>query len=75
MTNSVVFDHVPPPVIDRWGPGSRIPAIIIGPFAKGLRRSLNMSSKHSFVYRAEMGIKPLAERIKMQTRSNALAFK
>lgn len=28
------FDHVPPPVIDRWGPGSRIPAIVIGPFAK-----------------------------------------
>jgi phospholipase C len=28
------FDHVVPPVIDRFGPGSRIPAIIIGPFAK-----------------------------------------
>lgn len=28
------WDHVAPPVIDRWGPGSRIPAIIISPFAK-----------------------------------------
>ncbi|MBS1211701.1 MAG: acid phosphatase, partial [Proteobacteria bacterium] len=28
------WDHVPPPVIDRWGPGSRIPAIIISPFAR-----------------------------------------
>jgi phospholipase C len=28
------WDHVPPPVIDRWGPGSRVPAIIISPFAK-----------------------------------------
>ncbi len=28
------FDHVVPPTIDRFGPGSRIPAIVIGPFAK-----------------------------------------
>ncbi len=28
------WDHVAPPKGDRWGPGSRIPAIVIGPFAK-----------------------------------------
>ncbi len=28
------WDHVAPPVIDRWGPGTRIPAIIMSPFAK-----------------------------------------
>jgi phospholipase C len=28
------WDHVPPPVIDRWGPGRRVPAIIISPYAK-----------------------------------------
>jgi acid phosphatase len=28
------WDHVPPPVIDRWGPGLRVPTIIISPFAK-----------------------------------------
>jgi phospholipase C len=28
------WDHVPPPVADRWGPGSRVPAIVISPFAK-----------------------------------------
>jgi acid phosphatase len=28
------WDHVPPPVIDRWGPGQRVPAVIISPFAK-----------------------------------------
>lgn len=28
------WDHVAPPVVDRWGPGTRIPAIIISPFAK-----------------------------------------
>jgi phospholipase C len=28
------WDHVAPPVGDRWGPGSRIPALVISPFAK-----------------------------------------
>ncbi|SAK93288.1 acid phosphatase [Caballeronia ptereochthonis] len=28
------WDHVPPPKGDRWGPGSRIPALVISPFAK-----------------------------------------
>ncbi len=33
--NGGFWDHVAPPVIDKkWGPGTRIPAIIIGPFAK-----------------------------------------
>ena len=29
-----LWDHVTPPEIDRWGPGTRIPAVIISPFAK-----------------------------------------
>jgi phospholipase C len=28
------WDHVAPPKVDRWGPGRRVPAIIISPFAK-----------------------------------------
>lgn len=32
--NGGFWDHVAPPKIDRWGPGVRIPAIIMGPFAK-----------------------------------------
>ena len=28
------WDHVAPPKADRWGPGTRIPTIIISPFAK-----------------------------------------
>ncbi len=28
------WDHVPPPKVDRWGPGSRVPAIIVSPLAK-----------------------------------------
>ena len=32
--NGGFWDHVPPPKGDRWGPGTRIPAVIIAPFAK-----------------------------------------
>ncbi|SEM81745.1 phospholipase C [Mucilaginibacter gossypiicola] len=32
--NGGFWDHVAPPKIDKWGPGSRIPALIISPFAK-----------------------------------------
>jgi len=28
------WDHVPPPQGDRWGPGVRVPAIVISPYAK-----------------------------------------
>ncbi|MEY4504607.1 MAG: hypothetical protein RL154_903 [Pseudomonadota bacterium] len=32
--NGGFWDHVPPPNRDRWGPGTRIPAIIVSPYAK-----------------------------------------
>jgi len=32
--NGGYWDHVSPPKIDRWGPGSRVPTIIISPFAR-----------------------------------------
>jgi acid phosphatase len=32
--NGGFWDHVPPPAGDRWGPGSRVPAIIVSPFAR-----------------------------------------
>lgn len=28
------WDHVAPPTVDRWGPGSRVPAVVISPHAK-----------------------------------------
>lgn len=28
------YDHVPPPVVDRWGPGGRVPLLVISPWAK-----------------------------------------
>lgn len=32
--NGGFWDHVAPPKADRWGPGTRVPALIISPFAK-----------------------------------------
>ena len=32
--NGGFWDHVAPPPGERWGPGSRVPAIVIAPFAK-----------------------------------------
>jgi phospholipase C len=28
------WDHVAPPVIDKWGPGARVPTIVISPYAR-----------------------------------------
>jgi phospholipase C len=32
--NGGLWDHVAPPKIDRWGPGTRVPALLISPFAR-----------------------------------------
>jgi phospholipase C len=32
--NGGLWDHVAPPKTDKWGPGTRIPALVISPFAK-----------------------------------------
>ncbi len=32
--NGGFWDHVAPPTVDRWGPGSRVPTLIISPFAR-----------------------------------------
>lgn len=72
------FDHVNPPVIDRWGPGSRIPAIVIGPFAKTGQVDHTQYETVSILSFIEhrWGIKPLAERDKNANPfRNALIFK
>jgi phospholipase C len=32
--NGGFWDHVPPPMVDRWGPGTRVPTVVFSPFAK-----------------------------------------
>jgi phospholipase C len=33
--NGGFWDHVPPPIVDRWGPGTRVPTLVFSPFARG----------------------------------------
>jgi acid phosphatase len=33
--NGGFYDHVSPPIGDQWGPGSRVPALIISPYSTG----------------------------------------
>jgi phospholipase C len=32
--NGGFWDHVPPPKVDKWGPGTRVPTLIISPLAR-----------------------------------------
>ena len=32
--NGGFWDHVAPPVVDKWGPGTRVPTLIVSPYAK-----------------------------------------
>ncbi|MEO3407501.1 alkaline phosphatase family protein [Mucilaginibacter sp. CAU 1740] len=62
--NGGFWDHVAPPKIDKWGPGTRIPAIIISPFAKkGFvdHTSYETVSILSFIEK-RWGLKPLNSR-------------
>ena len=34
INHIIVIYHVAPPVRDKWGPGTRVPAIVVSPFAK-----------------------------------------
>ena len=37
------WDHVAPPVMDRWGPGARVPAILVSPL-RGKASSITRST-------------------------------
>lgn len=63
--NGGFWDHVAPPVIDKkWGPGTRVPGIIISPYAKqGYvdHTQYETVSILSFIEK-RWGLKPLSER-------------
>ncbi|QJD96570.1 acid phosphatase [Mucilaginibacter robiniae] len=65
--NGGFWDHVAPPVIDKkWGPGTRVPTIIISPFAKqGYvdHTQYETVSILSFIEK-RWGLKPLTDRDK-----------
>ena len=58
------WDHVAPPVVDRWGPGSRVPAVIISPLAKRHYVDHTMYDTTSILKLIEMrwGLAPLGTR-------------
>lgn len=52
--NGGFYDHAKPPKVDYWGPGTRIPAIIISPYAKrGFvdHTEYDIGSIHQFISR------------------------
>jgi phospholipase C len=62
--NGGFWDHVAPPKIDRWGPGSRVPTLIISPYSKrGFvdHTTYDTSSILAFIEH-RFGLKPLTKR-------------
>jgi acid phosphatase len=62
--NGGFWDHVAPPVVDRWGPGSRVPTIVISPWARR-----NFVDHHGYdttsilaTIEHRFGLTPLSER-------------
>lgn len=77
--NGGFWDHVPPPSGegwgDRWGPGSRIPAIIVSPFAKRgfIDHTAYDTASILKLITARFGLEPLPGlRAKMGDLTNAL---
>jgi phospholipase C len=58
------WDHVAPPVVDQWGPGSRVPAIVIAPFARRHIVDHTTYDTSSLLALIELrwGLKPLGSR-------------
>ncbi len=71
------WDHVAPPIIDKWGPGSRVPTIVVSPFAKKHfvdHTQYETVSILSFIEK-RWGLKPLTARdAKANPLTNALKF-
>jgi phospholipase C len=71
------WDPIGPPQIDKWGPGSRVPAIIVSPFAKKHFIDSTQYETASILALIEQrfGLKPLAKRDKLATPfTNAFDF-
>ncbi|HJT08640.1 MAG TPA: acid phosphatase [Stellaceae bacterium] len=69
--NGGFWDHVAPPKLDRWGPGVRVPTVIISPWAKRgfVDHSLYDTTSILKLIEERFGLRPLAER---DARANGL---
>jgi phospholipase C len=76
--NGGAWDHVAPPSVDKWGPGARVPALIISPFAKRGFIDHTVYDTTSILKFIEMryGLVPLGSRdAAANDLSNAFEFK
>jgi len=74
--NGGFWDHVAPPTTDKWGPGSRIPAIIISPFAKsGVDSTVYDTTAILKLLETRWNMPPLNARVAGQADLAAHAFK
>ena len=66
------WDHVAPPKVDRWGPGNRIPAIIVSPFSinGGVNHVMYDTTSILKLIENRFDLKPLGSR---DARANSLA--
>jgi len=75
--NGGAWDHVAPPKTDKWGPGTRVPTLIISPYAKkGFvdHTSYDTTSILAFIEN-RYGLKPLGDRdAKVNNLLNAFDF-
>lgn len=62
--NGGFWDHVAPPVVDRWGPGTRVPTLVISPLARHGSVDHNRYDTTSILALIEhrWGLAPLASR-------------
>jgi acid phosphatase len=62
--NGGSFDHVAPPRIDRFGPGARVPTLIVSPFAKKgfVDRTIYDTTSILRTIEARFGLAPLTDR-------------
>jgi phospholipase C len=71
--NGGYWDHVPPPVIDEWGPGMRVPTVIISPFAKKgfIDHTIYDTTAILKLIETRFGLEPLGKRDKCSKDMNA----
>ncbi|HVY47158.1 MAG TPA: alkaline phosphatase family protein [Minicystis sp.] len=75
--NGGFWDHVPPPKADRWGPGSRVPAIVVSAYAKAAYVDHTKYETASILATIEhrFGLAPLSDRdAKATDLSNCFDF-
>lgn len=65
--NGGFWDHVAPPKMDQWGPGSRVPTLIISPYAKkGYIDHTQMDTTSILAFiENRYGLEPLGDRDRM----------